>query len=47
MGRDLLPFSLNLPPDLLAEIEGARDILAAAKAGSTQRDYASDWARFC
>jgi len=47
MARDLLPISLNLPPDLLAEIEGARDTLAAARAGSAQRAYASDWARFC
>ena len=47
MARDLLPISPNLPPDLLAEIDGARDTLAAAKAGSTQRAYASDWERFC
>jgi len=47
MARDLLPVSLNLPPDLLAEIDGARDTLAASKAGSTQRAYASDWNRFC
>lgn len=47
MARDLLPLSADLPADLLAEIEGARDTLAAAKAGSTQKAYASDWARFC
>lgn len=47
MGRDLLPLSANLPADLLAEIESARDTLAAAKAGSTQKAYASDWQRFC
>lgn len=47
MARDLLPISTNLPPDLLAEIDGARDTLAAAKAGSTQKAYASDWERFC
>lgn len=47
MSRALLPLSPNLPPDLLAEIEGARDTLAAAKAGSTQKAYASDWERFC
>ena len=35
MGRDLLPLSAELPADLLAEIEGARETLAAAKAGST------------
>lgn len=47
MGRDLLPLSADLPADLLAEIESARDTLAAAKAGSTQKAYASDWQRFC
>jgi len=47
MARDLLPISTNLPADLLAEIDGARDTLAASKAGSTQRAYASDWERFC
>lgn len=47
MARDLLPISTNLPADLLAEIEGARDTLAASKAGSTQKAYASDWERFC
>ncbi len=47
MGRDLLPLSAELPADLLAEIEGARETLAAAKAGSTQKAYASDWQRFC
>lgn len=47
MARDLLPISTNLPPDLLAEIDSARDTLAASKAGSTQKAYASDWERFC
>ncbi|MHA3795539.1 site-specific integrase [Sphingomonas sp. YL-JM2C] len=47
MARDLLPISTNLPADLLAEIDGARDTLAAAKASSTQKAYASDWERFC
>jgi integrase len=47
MGSDLLPLSTNLPADLLAEIEGARDTLAASKASSTQKAYASDWERFC
>jgi len=47
MARDLLPISPNLPPDLLAEIDGARDTLAASKASSTQKAYASDWERFC
>ncbi|ARS28317.1 site-specific integrase [Sphingomonas sp. KC8] len=46
MARDLLPISTNLPADLLAEIDGARDTLAASKAGSTQKAYASDWDRF-
>ncbi|OQW70910.1 MAG: integrase [Proteobacteria bacterium ST_bin13] len=47
MARDLLPLSTNLPADLLAEIAGARDTLAASKASSTQKAYASDWERFC
>lgn len=47
MARNLLPISTNLPPDLLAEIEGARDTMAASKASSTQKAYASDWERFC
>ena len=47
MARDLLPLSADLPADLLAEIEGARDTLAASKAGSTHKAYASDWVRFC
>lgn len=48
MSRDvLLPISTDLPGDLLAEIEGARHTLAASKAGSTQKAYASDWQRFC
>lgn len=47
MTRDLLPISNNLPPDLLSEIEGARDTLAASKAHSTQKAYATDWQRFC
>ncbi|MEP9403882.1 site-specific integrase [Sphingomonas sp. VNH70] len=47
MTRDLLPLSPNLPSDLLAEIEGARDTLAASKASSTRKAYASDWAIFC
>ena len=47
MARDLLPISINLPPDLLTEIEGARDTMAASKASSTQKAYASDWERFC
>lgn len=47
MARDLLPLSINLPADLLAEIGGARETLAAAKASSTQKAYASDWERFC
>lgn len=47
MARALLPISTNLPPDLLAEIEGARETLAASKASSTQKAYASDWERFC
>ncbi|MCZ4343445.1 site-specific integrase [Sphingomonadaceae bacterium G21617-S1] len=47
MARDLLPIYPNLPADLLAEIDGARDTMAAAKARSTQKAYASDWERFC
>lgn len=47
MVRDLLPISDKLPADLLAEIDGARDTLAASKASSTQKAYASDWERFC
>lgn len=47
MSRALLPLSPNLPADLLAEIEGAHETLAAAKASSTQKAYASDWERFC
>ncbi len=47
MARDRLPISMNLPADLLAEIEGARDTLAASKASSTQKAYATDWERFC
>jgi len=47
MAHDLLPISAQLPADLAAEIEGARDTLAAAKAASTQKAYASDWRRFC
>lgn len=47
MARVLLPIPTNLPADLLAEIEGARDTLAAAKASSTQKAYANDWERFC
>ncbi|AMK26127.1 site-specific integrase [Sphingobium sp. TKS] len=47
MSRALLPLSPNLPADLLAEIEGAHETLAAAKANSTQKAYASDWDRFC
>jgi hypothetical protein len=37
MAHDLLPVSAQLPADLAAEIEGARDTLAAAKAASTQK----------
>jgi integrase len=47
MARDLLPISTKLPADLRAEIEGARDTLAASKASSTQKAYATDWERFC
>lgn len=47
MARDLVPASAQLPADLAAEIAGARDTLAAAKAASTQKAYASDWRRFC
>lgn len=47
MSRDLVSLSAQLPADLLAEIEGARDTLAAAKAPSTQKAYAGDWNRFC
>lgn len=47
MARDLLPLSAGLPVDLRAEIEDAHDTLAAAKAGSTRKAYASDWERFC
>jgi site-specific recombinase XerD len=47
MSRDLLPLSAGLPADLRAEIEDAHDTLAASKAGSTRKAYASDWERFC
>ncbi|MGE4404317.1 site-specific integrase [Pseudomonas sp.] len=47
MAQDLLPISAQLPADLAAELEGARDTLSAAKAASTQKAYASDWRRFC
>jgi integrase len=47
MARDLLPLSPGLPADLMVEIEGAHETLAASKAGSTHKAYASDWTRFC
>jgi len=47
VARDLVPVSAQLPADLAAEIAGARDTLASAKAASTQKAYASDWRRFC
>lgn len=47
MARDLLPVSAELPADLRAEIEDARETLAASKADSTRKAYASDWERFC
>lgn len=47
MTRDLLPISAGLPADLRAEIEDAHDTLAASKATSTRKAYASDWERFC
>lgn len=47
MGHDLLPLSPHFPAELLAEIEDAHDTLAASKAGSTRKAYASDWDRFC
>lgn len=47
MGGGRLAVSTDLPADLLAEIESARDTLAAAKAASTRKAYQSDWDRFC
>lgn len=41
MGRDLLPLAANLPAELLVEIQGAQDTLAASKAGATHKAYAS------
>lgn len=46
MANDLLFLSAYLPVDMVAEIEGARETLAASKAKSTQKAYASDWRRF-
>jgi len=43
MAGGLLPISAGLPADLRAEIEDAQDTLAATKAGSTRKAYASDW----
>lgn len=45
--RAVIRLSAELPLDLLAEFEDARDTLAASKAASTRRAYAGDWARFC
>lgn len=47
MARELRPISINLSPDLLAEIENARNMLAASKANSTQKAPTSDWERLC
>ncbi|MGD9810151.1 MAG: site-specific integrase [Sphingobium sp.] len=41
------PLATTLPVDLQAELDGARDTLAAAKAESTRKAYAADWAHFC
>lgn len=45
MANDPLPLSAHLPADIAAEIEKARDTLAASKAASTRKAYA-DWRRF-
>lgn len=48
MANDLdLPTEFPLSSAMLAEIEAARETLAAAKAPSTRRAYSSDWNRFC
>ena len=47
MANELELLSVELPAELQAEIAGAHETLAAAKAPATRKAYASDWTRFC